>query len=953
MKSATVAVPNTLLRQARELRGWSQKKVSEQIDAPAICYVSRWERGHTIPSPFYREKLCKLFGKDARELGFLPNEEPSETPALPQKSSPPAQAHVFSTSKVFLFSNTESFTTHTSHLIGRQEEIGLLTQKLCAGQEKTITALHGLPGVGKTSLARTCIYNRKIQEQFHHGMLWINLGPRPETARLLAACGVLLGLSTDELGHDASEDEQVKAITHVLHLRRMLIIVDDVWSVEEFLPFFKMGGVQCVYLVTTRLPSISLRLANSNALVIQGLGEKESLELLGNFVPTLIYQETQVMHALVRSVDGLPLALTLMGQNLQLHAHGGQPRRIQAALERLSQPEGRLHLFEQQIVSNQSFDHSDRSVTSLRSIIETSDRYLSPVARQALYALAVLPARPKSISEEAALAVAGVPAEILDVLIDAGLLEGVGPGRYALHQVIIDYVRLKHIDREARNRLADYILYYLEQYHAVDAALNQEQDVLLAGLEAMLDLQYTHQLIRALGLFAPFLWKKGWYALSEKYLQQAYQLATPLEKQPETLRYMLPVLCSFAESIQKGGDAAQARTLYQQALALARHSEEQQSKSDLLFKFGTLELEQGEYLQAEAYFQKALIEARRYNYHTLLVMLFSCLGAIVARRGNSSQAQAYFQEGLTLALQYNYSEGISTLLHDLGQISHVEGAYADANHYFQQSLEIARQLGYPELICNALLGLAHLALEQRDYIQAHAYLQEREALVHPFEPLPHLRCRILQELARLAIREENYAQAETYLQEGRTLAQQTGYRECLAQLSLSSGVAALGLQNYVQAEMFLKKSLSLAYQLGYSECISSALVYLGVMAFRCKHTQQAETYLAEGLAVARSIRQRSILRTALSTLGECSLLQQNSEKATLYFEELLELTSPCSQEYLAKAQFGLARVALARGDVAEAQRLGVLALTLYEQLEHDGRHDIQQWLFSLPVLFKH
>jgi transcriptional regulator with XRE-family HTH domain len=505
MKSATVAVPNTLLRQARELRGWSQKFVCEQIDAPALCYISRWERGYTTPSPFYREKLCKLFGKDARELGLLPNEEQPETPAFTQRSSPPVQAHVFSSSKVFLFNNTESFTSHTSHLIGRQEVIGLLTQKLCIEQEKTIIALHGLPGAGKTSLARTCIYNRKIQEQFHHGILWINLGPRPEIARLLTACGVLLGLSPDEMEHYASEDELVKAIAQILHLRRMLIIVDDVWSIEEFLPFFKMGGAQCAYLVTTRLPSISLRLANSNALVVQGLGEEESLELLGNFVPTLIYQEPQAMHALVRSADGLPLVLTLMGQNLQLHAHGGQPRRIQAALAHLSQPEGRLHLFEQHIVSNQSFAHSDCPVTSLKSIIETSDHYLSPVARQALYALAVLPAWPKSISEEAALAIAGVSVEVLDVLIDAGLLEGVGPGRYALHQVIIDYVSLKHIDRGARNRLADYVLHYLEQYHAVDAALNQEQDVLLAGLEAMLDLQQTHRLIRALGLFAPFL----------------------------------------------------------------------------------------------------------------------------------------------------------------------------------------------------------------------------------------------------------------------------------------------------------------------------------------------------------------------------------------------------------------------------------------------------------------
>jgi transcriptional regulator with XRE-family HTH domain len=219
MKSAAVAVPNALLRQARELRGWSQKFVSEQIDAPAICYISRWERGHTIPSPFYREKLCTLFGKDARELGLLPNEEQPEVPSPSQKAAPLAQADVFSSSKVFLFKNPESFVSHSSHLVGRQKVIELLTQKLCTEPEKTIIALHGLPGVGKTSLARICIYNKQIQEQFHHGILWINLGPQPEKAKLLATCGVLLGHSTNELKRYASEEEQERGTIYTTNIR--------------------------------------------------------------------------------------------------------------------------------------------------------------------------------------------------------------------------------------------------------------------------------------------------------------------------------------------------------------------------------------------------------------------------------------------------------------------------------------------------------------------------------------------------------------------------------------------------------------------------------------------------------------------------------------------------------------------------------------------------------------
>jgi len=68
--------PNRRLKQARELRGWSQAKVAEQIGTDATT-VSRWERGLFSPTPYFRERLCALFSKDAKELGLL---EPDSSP---------------------------------------------------------------------------------------------------------------------------------------------------------------------------------------------------------------------------------------------------------------------------------------------------------------------------------------------------------------------------------------------------------------------------------------------------------------------------------------------------------------------------------------------------------------------------------------------------------------------------------------------------------------------------------------------------------------------------------------------------------------------------------------------------------------------------------------------------------------------------------------------------------
>jgi uncharacterized membrane protein/DNA-binding XRE family transcriptional regulator len=83
-------VRNELLRQEREKRGWSQARVAEQIDTEAVN-ISRWERGYATPSPYFREKLCQLFDKNAQDLGFLQGEqiEDEQPPKEPQQSSPP------------------------------------------------------------------------------------------------------------------------------------------------------------------------------------------------------------------------------------------------------------------------------------------------------------------------------------------------------------------------------------------------------------------------------------------------------------------------------------------------------------------------------------------------------------------------------------------------------------------------------------------------------------------------------------------------------------------------------------------------------------------------------------------------------------------------------------------------------------------------------------------------
>lgn len=74
--------PNDALRYQRLLRGWSLQRAAVEIKAlgkgeegkePGVNadMVGEWERGIKVPSPYYREKLCKIYDATADELGFV------------------------------------------------------------------------------------------------------------------------------------------------------------------------------------------------------------------------------------------------------------------------------------------------------------------------------------------------------------------------------------------------------------------------------------------------------------------------------------------------------------------------------------------------------------------------------------------------------------------------------------------------------------------------------------------------------------------------------------------------------------------------------------------------------------------------------------------------------------------------------------------------------------------
>lgn len=437
-----------MLKAERELRGWSQSKVAELLGTTAKT-VGRWERGETMPYPHYREQLCTLFGKDAQQLGWQQDEHTLETQgrdadnltmqviaAESQSLLPPAL-----TDPSLLIDPAIPQALEKPHsLLGRQHLLTQIKQRLFATDNLALTAFNSLPGVGKTVLAVAVATDRQIQAYFDDGILWARLGPHPNTLGQLIRWATLLGITPSQVENVKSPQAWSQALQAAISSHRLLIIIEDAWTAEDAMTL-QIGGPACTHLLTTHLPQVAQAFAEQNSIVIPPLEETDALTLLACFIPQLVQQDPKRSQALVRALNCLPLALTLMGKYLAAQTLAGQPQSLQAILAHLHKIEQRLCVSRASASEELSLSLVDTMPLSLHATIVICDQYLSPQAHSALCTLSIFASKPDSFSKEAILAISQQSVETLDELLNTGLLESWGPEHYTLHQTIADYTR--------------------------------------------------------------------------------------------------------------------------------------------------------------------------------------------------------------------------------------------------------------------------------------------------------------------------------------------------------------------------------------------------------------------------------------------------------------------------------------------------------------------------------
>lgn len=293
----------------------------------------------------------------------------------------------------------ESWTT-SQFLVGRDDLLQELQQRVLGNGRYVI--LLKTPGVGKTELLAHLVQRAEIQANFA-GILWAPLGREPDIHSLQLEWCQQLGMSVDKF---AGRDEagRATAIRRFIAERqlKLLLIIDDIWDVQDG-ACFDVGGSECTTLVTTRRDEVSGHFFQQEraTIIVPELSTEDGLQLLRHLAPDAVNKQPEATRELVETVNGLPLALVLMGKYLQQKGTTGQWYALKRALQDLQRAKTRLKI---ELTSHQLHQPLDQPL-SLEVSIGMSESILDSELRQLFRDITIFRAKPGQFSLAAAASV--------------------------------------------------------------------------------------------------------------------------------------------------------------------------------------------------------------------------------------------------------------------------------------------------------------------------------------------------------------------------------------------------------------------------------------------------------------------------------------------------------------------------------------------------------------------
>ncbi|MFE4825931.1 tetratricopeptide repeat protein [Streptomyces sp. NPDC056672] len=379
-----------------------------------------------------------------------------------------------------------------AHFTGRERELGGLNRLLLhkSGSAQTLVVVSGPAGVGKTTLVSKWLHS--VGEAFPDGQVYadlrghVNTGTEPVGAASAAAPeetvgpaapGEILGQFLRALGVvsvPVDPVEQAALWRSVTAGLRMVVMLDNAFTAAQIRPLLP-GGPDGLVVVTSRRRLTGLGVDGAVFQPLEVLDPATSLELLKHGIGSRrAVGELGAAREVVALCAGLPLALCLVSARL-----AARPRqRLQTMADALAGDAGPLSVLEIE------------GEVAVRNALDASYAVLTADAARLYRRLGLLPVQTfDNWIAATACAVSIESAErLLDELIEANLVEDIGPDSCRFH----DLVRAHARDRAARDESGQAQVETLRRVCDWYLATVTEAEIRLTPAQFTLPRDYVH-----------------------------------------------------------------------------------------------------------------------------------------------------------------------------------------------------------------------------------------------------------------------------------------------------------------------------------------------------------------------------------------------------------------------------------------------------------------------------
>jgi len=625
-------------------------------------------------------------------------------------------------------------------------------------------------------------------------------------------------IPSKDMADYSKPEEYAEAIQKAIGNKHILLIIDDVWS-SETARLFRLGGPNCAQLLTTRNSDIADLFAGDRHIVVPELNGEQGFDLLSQIAQSVVQLDETAAKMVVEAIGGLPLGLVLVGNYIKTKMTTVPEQRIKEVLRQLGDAQRQFAVSEPQLGGHPHPSLPKGASISLDAIIKVSDDALKYNARQTLYSLSVIPTKPNTFSEEAAVYIANSSMSVLNELVRFGLLETKGQERFWIHQSISAYSRneIGAGSAEPANRMVTYYTSFVQEHQNEYSLLDLESDNLLKAIQFAQSAKMNAELIDGVLATVPFWMSRGLFQYCYDFLDAAEDVATETK---DILRQS-KILLRRGRIAYDRMDILEAETLYERALDLAEEIGDLRLQSEALGDLGACSRMQDHRQEAIDYYGRSLHFAERANAPELIVKSAGNSAVLKMSYANYNEVRDDFKKCLVAAQQIGHEIYVYTTLLSLGAVSEKLGDFDEAQTYLEEVEQYAAQVDHRPLWVMSLLNLGNVALLTGDFDKA-KNLYERSLLIAEDLQREDNACGSLLNLGLVSIRQRDYRQARHFINKGSLIANDLNQPALNCEAGIRQGELYLEISAFDQAEKTLLSAVEIANSEGLRELEAEA-----------------------------------------------------------------------------------------------------------------------------------